>query len=84
MIPNLTLQTNIFMLNLMNKKKVTILIILIITIWGTLAYFVLDFAKKEEIDITAPLVKVQQRIIGSKRKNTVFESDISATRTVAG
>lgn len=52
----------------------------VLLIWGTLTYFVLDFAKKEEIDITAPIIKVQREIkegiTGNKKENTVFENDI--------
>ena len=68
----------------MNKKKLFFIVIPVLLVWGALIFFVLDFAKEEEIDITSPIVKIKreitENITGSftpnKKSDTVFESDV--------
>ena len=80
MIPNLTIQTNIFILVLMNKKRFFFILIPILLVWGALAFFILDFAKEKQIDIASPIVRIKEELTRSftpdKRANTVFENDI--------
>mgnify|MGYP003966965243 FL=1 len=75
----MTPHTNRFNLVNMNKKVIIIIITLVLGIWGALAYFVLDFAKEENIDIASPVVKfpgaIKEELIGSKKDDTAFQND---------
>lgn len=69
------------MLTYMRNKGGILITLLILGIWGALAYFILDFAKKENISIISPIAKNFKAVIsdatgGVKKTDTVFKSDI--------